>query len=130
MNDYRKAKAVALYDSQVLITIGHEDHMFHEFTFGELKISGFYLDKLTQVLGIETFLVEKRHISDVDFEILEPKVYNYGVDFENCQIAALEIKIEDYQSLSIKITEEWPNEVYIREISYCGKYSIEWLNLS
>lgn len=126
MSDYRNASAIALYDAQVMIELTDYNHPFHEFRFGTIKIDGFDLSRLAQAFGLELEMVNKRHPSDVDFDLFEPKVYVYGSDYNACEIVKIEVRIDGPQMLSLKIHEQWSEDLVIREISYCGKYSIEW----
>lgn len=126
MSDYRNASAIALYDAQVMIELTDYNHPFHEFRFGTIKIDGFDLNRLAQAFGYRLDRVGNKSGEDVDFDLLEPDIYNYGSDYPNCEIIRIEAKIDGPQMLSLKIHEQWSEDLVIREISYCGKYSIEW----
>ncbi|MCP4546640.1 MAG: hypothetical protein GY835_09275 [bacterium] len=58
---------------------------------------------------------------------IDRQTNNYGTDFDG-YVADLFIRVDAPQMLSILIVEKWDedDETTTREVSYCGRFSIEW----
>lgn len=132
MSEYRQVGSIALYDAGVIIKDNDYEHPFHDFGFGTYEIFGHDLHKIFEALGFETFQIgvhpNRTRLQHETFEMFGPKVSIYGDDFsKEGKVAKVEVKIDGPQMLSVKITENWGGEIFEREITYCGRFSIYWI---
>lgn len=136
MQTYRRVRSIALYDAGTIIannfkTVRVYEHPFHhEDSLGCIRIEGDHIEALAEAFGIKTLPIkwgDKRILlRDREFEIGK-KADIYGSDSSDV-VKDLFARIDGPQMLSIRIIEKWEGESaeVTREISYCGRFSIEW----
>ncbi len=133
MENYKSVKNIALYDSFILIknTYNHEngqkwnyEHPFHTTDLGVWEIEGSDISNILSHMNIEPLSSMKMEREKYPiFKGCRVFGEDYGKDYKIINVSA---KIEAPFLLSIKILMHYNKKKEILDISYCGKFSIEW----